>query len=301
MLRFTPPEVFLPFAEAARQEPPFGQQTFRRFRELIYQLSGIYVADNRRYFLKTRLLRRMQVLGLSSFEEYFALLTEPGPDAARERQELLNSIVVVETHFFRSPEHFTALVRSVLPELAARRHHLRLWSAGCATGEEAYSLAMVVHREFLPAFPGVQVEILGTDLSSEAIATAQAGRYFPPSLHGMPAEYRPYLQESGGEYRVVPEIRALVRFAVLNLLEEASVRSMAPVDVLFCRNVLLYFSPEVRKRVASHLVDALAPGGYLFVGATETLTGITDAVQLVHFVRTLAYRKPEGELQVPAR
>lgn len=293
MLRFTPPEAFLPFAEAARQEPPFGQQTFLRFRDLIYQLSGIYIADNRRYFLKVRLLRRMQALGLHSFEDYFERLTGLGPEAVHERQELLNSIVVVETQFFRAPEHFSALARSVLPELAAQRQRLRLWSAGCATGEEAYSLAMVVHRELLPVVPGVEVEIIGTDLSSEAIATAQQGRYLPASLHGMPEEYRCYLLESVGEYRVAPEVRALVRFAVLNLLEELSVRSMAPIDVLFCRNVLLYFSPEVRKRVISQLVETLAPGGYLFVGVTETLSGLTDAVQLVHFPRALAYRKPE--------
>ena len=293
VLRFTPPESFLPFAEAAQQEPPFGQQIFLRFREFLYQMSGIFIADNRRYFLKTRLLRRLQALGMHSFEEYFAFVTDVGPEAARERQELLNSIVVVETHFFRTPEHFTALSRWVLPELAVKRKRLRLWSAGCATGEEAYSLAMVVDRDFRPMRPDVHVEVLGSDLSSEAIAVAQSGRYLSPSLHGMPEEYRRYLQESGGEYRVVPEIRTAVRFFVLNLVEEASVRSMAPVDVLFCRNVLLYFTPEVRKRVVTCLVDALAPGGYLFVGATETLSGVAEGLQLVHFVRALAYRKPE--------
>jgi chemotaxis protein methyltransferase CheR len=294
MLRFTPPEAFLPFAEAARHEPPLGQQTFQRLREFIYQLSGIYIADNRRYFLKARLLRRLDALGLRSFEDYYAYVTDVGPEAARERQELLNSIVVVETQFFRTPEHFAALARAVLPELLRRRSSLQLWSAGCATGEEAYSLAMVAFRDILPSYAGAQIRILGTDISSEAIAQAQQGRYLAPSVQSMPPQYRDYLRESYGSYEVVPELRALVEFRVLNLVTEEAVRSVPPVDVLFCRNVLLYFTPEVRRRVVAALTEVLQPGGYLFVGATETLTGLTEQLQLVHFPKALAYRKPDA-------
>ncbi|MCS7169891.1 MAG: protein-glutamate O-methyltransferase CheR, partial [Candidatus Kapabacteria bacterium] len=192
-----------------------------------------------------------------------------------------------------SPEHFAALARHILPELARKREQLRLWSAGCATGEEAYSLAMVVHRHLLPAYPGIAVNIVGTDISSEAIAQARQGRYLLPSLHGMTEEYRHYVQEHFGEYAVVPEIRDLVDFFVHNLVDEESLRSVAPVDVLFCRNVLLYFTPEVRKRVVPGLVEVLQPGGYLFVGEVETLTGLTGALQLVHFPRALVYQKPD--------
>jgi chemotaxis protein methyltransferase CheR len=294
MLRFTPPEVFLPFAEAARQEPPLGQQTFQRLREFIYQLSGIYIADNRRYFLKTRLLRRLQALGMDSFERYYDFICSTTPEAARERQELLNSVVVLESFFFRTPEQFTALVRHVLPELARRQEKLRLWSAGCATGEEAYSLAMVVHREFMPRYPGVPVEILGTDISSEAIARARLGRYLPASLQGMPEEYRLYFREYAGEYEVVPEVRSLVQFALLNLVDTEAVSAVGPVDVVLCRNVLLYFSAEVRRRVVAALARVLRPGGYLFVGATETLFGLTQELHLVHFPRAFAYWKPDS-------
>ncbi|MEN3027447.1 MAG: protein-glutamate O-methyltransferase CheR [Chlorobiota bacterium] len=301
MLRFTPPEAFLPFAEAARQEPSLGQQTFRRLREFIYQLSGIYIADNRHYFLKARLLRRLEALGMRSFEEYYDLITDPGPLAAQERQELLNSIVVTETQFFRSPEQFTALAQHVLPELACKQQHLRFWSAGCATGEEAYSLAMVVVSQRERVLSAHSVEVFATDLSSEAIAKAQAGRYLPVHLRGLPEEYRDFVRERYGEYEVVPTVRSLVRFAVLNLLDATSVRSMAPVDVLFCRNVLLYFTPEVRRQVVATLVEVLRPGGYLFLGVTETLSGLVEGqLQLVHFPRTLAYWKPQND-QVPVR
>ncbi len=293
LLRFTPPDAFIPFAEAATQEPPLRLQTFARLRDFIYQLSGLFVADTHRYFLKVRLLRRMQLLGLRSFEEYLDYITGATPQTVQEHQELLNSIVVVETHFFRTPEHFAALGRQILPELASKRGRLRLWSAGCATGEEAYSMAMVVHRDFHPVFPHIPVEILGTDLSSEAIARAQRGRYRAPSLHGMPEVYKGYLREVWGEYEVVPEIRSVVRFQLLNLVDEDSVRAVGPVDVLFCRNVLLYLAPEVRRRVVEALCEQLLPGGYLFVGAAETLSHMTDRLQLVHFPRALAYWKPE--------
>lgn len=292
-LHFTPPEAFIPFAEAARQEPPLRVQTFARLRDFVYQLSGLFIADTHRYFLKVRLLRRMHALGLSTFEEYCDYVTDVTPQAAQERQELLDSIVVLETHFFRTPEQFAALGRQVLPELARKRRHLHLWSAGCATGEEAYSMAMVVYRDFSPAFPQVSVDILGTDVSSEAIARAQRGRYRTPSLHGMPEEYRQYLREGFGESEMVPEIRAMVRFQVLNLIDEGALRALEPADVIFCRNVLLYFTPEVRRRVVEALCEQLVPGGYLFIGATETLSQVTECLRLVHFSRALAYWKPE--------
>ncbi len=292
VLRFTPPEAFLPFAEAERQKPPLSMQTFQRLREFIYQLSGLFIADTQRYFLKVRLLRRMEELRIATFEEYFAFITDATPQAAQERRALLDSIVVVETQFFRTPEHFFVLGRQILPELAPKRERIRLWSAGCATGEEAYTMAMVVHRDFLPLYPQVSVEILGTDLSSEAIARAQRGRYLPPSLRGMPEEYREYVRESFGEYEVIPEIRSLVRFELLNLVDEQALCGVEPVDVLFCRNVLLYLAPEVRRRVVEALVDRLLPGGYFIVGATETLSQMTERLRLVHFPQALAYWKP---------
>ncbi|MCS7176110.1 MAG: protein-glutamate O-methyltransferase CheR [Candidatus Kapabacteria bacterium] len=299
MLHFTPPEAFLPFAEAAQQEPSLRHQTFRWLRDFIYQLSGIYIPEHRYYFLKARLLRRLEALGVCPFEEYCDLIGSSSPLAVKERQELLNSVILTDTQFFRSPEQFVALARYVLPELAGKRRHLRLWSAGCAIGEEAYSLAMVVASQRETVLSAHSVEVLATDLSSEAIAKAQAGRYL--HLHGLPEEYRGFVSTCHEGYEVVPAVRSLVRFSVQNLLDSVSVRSMAPVDVLFCRNVLLYFAPEVRRRVAAMLVEVLRPGGYLFLGAAETLSELVEGqLQLVRFSGTLAYRKLQDDY-VPAR
>ncbi len=146
MLRFTPPEAFVPFAEAAKEEPPLGQSTFLQLRQFIYQLSGVWIADNRQYFLKARLARRLRVLGLQRFEDYLRYVTGTDAAALREQQEMLNAIVVLESTFFRTPEHFEAIARTIVPELQRSGLPLRLWSAGCAAGEEPYSLAMVLHR-----------------------------------------------------------------------------------------------------------------------------------------------------------
>jgi chemotaxis protein methyltransferase CheR len=292
MLRFTPPEAFVPFAEAAKEEPPLGQSTFLQLRQFIYQLSGVWIADNRQYFLKARLARRLRVLGLQRFEEYLRYVTGTDAAALREQQEMLNAIVVLESAFFRTPEHFEAIARTIVPELQRSGLPLRLWSAGCAAGEEPYSLAMVLHRYGMLS---EQLELWGTDISTDAITQAQRGRY-PAATVQIPAEYEPYVVRYGPELEVIPELRQRVRFGVLNLVNTDAVHQMAPMGVILCRNVLLYFAPDVRRRVVQSLVDALVPGGYLFVGGTETLTGMDARLQLVHFPGALAYRRSEAGL-----
>jgi chemotaxis protein methyltransferase CheR len=292
MLRFTPPEAFVPFAEAAKEEPPLGQSTFLQLRQFIYQLSGVWIADNRQYFLKARLARRLRALGLQRFEEYLRYVTGTDAAALREQQEMLNAIVVLESAFFRTPEHFEAIARTIVPELQRSGLPLRLWSAGCAAGEEPYSLAMVLHRYGMLS---EQLELWGTDVSTDAITQAQRGRY-PAATVRIPAEYEPYFVRYGPELEVIPELRQRVRFGVLNLVNTDAVHQMAPMGVILCRNVLLYFAPDVRRRVVQSLVDALVPGGYLFVGGTETLTGMDARLQLVHFPGALAYRRSEAGL-----
>ncbi len=289
MLRFTPPEAFVPFAEAAKEEPPLGQSTFLQLRQFIYQLSGVWIADNRQYFLKARLARRLRALGLQRFEDYLRYVTGTDAAALREQQEMLNAIVVLESTFFRTPEHFEAIARTIVPELQRSGLPLRLWSAGCAAGEEPYSLAMVLHRYGILS---EQLELWGTDVSTDAIAQAQRGRYLAAAVQ-IPAEYEPYFVRYGPELEVLPELRQRVRFGMLNLVNSDAVHQMAPMGVILCRNVLLYFAPDVRRRVVQSLVDALVPGGYLFVGATETLTGMDARLQLVHFPGALAYRRSE--------
>ncbi len=296
MLRFTPPEAFVPFAEAAKEEPPLGQSTFLQLRQFIYQLSGVWIADNRQYFLKARLARRLRTLGLQRFEEYLRYVTGTDAAALQEQQEMLNAVVVavvvLESAFFRTPEHFEAIARTIVPELQRSGLPLRLWSAGCAAGEEPYSLAMVLQRYGMLS---EQLELWGTDVSTDAIAQAQRGRYLAAAVR-IPAECEPYFVRHGPELEVLPELRQRVRFGVLNLVNSDAVRQMAPMGVILCRNVLLYFAPDVRRRVVRSLVDALVPGGYLFVGSTETLTGMDARLQLVHFPGALAYRRSEAGL-----
>jgi chemotaxis protein methyltransferase CheR len=263
-----------------------------QLRQFIYQLSGVWIADNRQYFLKARLARRLRALGLQRFEEYLRYVTGTDAAALREQQEMLNAIVVLESAFFRTPEHFEAIARTIVPELQRSGLPLRLWSAGCAAGEEPYSLAMVLHRYGMLS---EQLELWGTDVSTDAITQAQRGRY-PAATVRIPAEYEPYVVRYGPELEVIPELRQRVRFGVLNLVNTDAVHQMAPMGVILCRNVLLYFAPDVRRRVVQSLVDALVPGGYLFVGGTETLTGMDARLQLVHFPGALAYRRSEAGL-----
>jgi chemotaxis protein methyltransferase CheR len=232
-----------------------------------------------------RLMRRLRDLGLSSFGAYYRVVTEPGGEA--EQVRMLDSICTNETHFFREPRQFEFLERQVFPEWAEqaasgrRLRKIRAWSAACSTGEEPYTLAMVLLRRF----PDWQLEILGSDLSTRVLESARAGLYRIEKAAEIPDTYRKAFMLCGtgsqqGRMKAGPEIRSLVRFERLNLSHQRWALSGA-FDLLFCRNVLIYFDPASKARVVDRLLERLHPQGYLFLGHAEGLHSLSSRVQSV--------------------
>jgi len=263
---------------------PLTDREFSLFQELIQREAGIHLTPPKRALLVGRLSRRLRALGLKSFSAYYQLVTERG---SAELTVLLDCICTNETHFFREPRQFEFLEQRVFPEwlsqLASgtRPRRIRVWSAACSTGEEPYSLAMMLWDQFPPT-SGWEIEILATDLSTRVLKQAQDGVWPVEKSKEIPPKYlKPYMlkgtRSQEGKMKVSPTLRSVVRFERANLNSDLS-----PVtglfDLIFCRNVLIYFSTESKARVVDRLLNHLAPTGYLFVGHAESLSSLTDRV-----------------------
>lgn len=260
---------------------------FAQWSALVRREAGIALGPSKKALLVGRLARRLRVLGLKNFTEYYRLVTESDP---QERIRALDCISTNETHFFREPRQFDFLERRVLPELRAercstvRRDPIRAWSAGCSTGEEPYSLAMLLLEQF-PASCGVPIEIVATDLSTRALERAAEAVWPIEKAEEIPPARRKAFMLRGvggqnGKMKAGPEIRAVVRFARVNL-NDAMYDVGGPFDFIFCRNVLIYFDLATRIRVVDRLFDQLAPRGYLFLGHAETLNGVSERARSV--------------------
>jgi chemotaxis protein methyltransferase CheR len=256
---------------------------FERVCALVYKSVGIRLSEAKRDLVYGRLARRIRQLELGSFREYLDVV-EAHPE--REFTDFVNAITTNLTSFFRERHHFDALRGKVLPELmraraAARR--VRIWSAGCSTGEEPYSLAMTVADAFPPA-SGWDVKILATDLDTNVLAHAREGVYAEDRLRHLPDDVKSrWLRRgrgaNGGNVRVAPELQRLVTFNQLNLMESWPMRG--PFDVIFCRNVVIYFDKPTQTRLFERFADMLSDDGYLFVGHSETLYRVTDRFELI--------------------
>jgi chemotaxis protein methyltransferase CheR len=267
----------------------FTTEDFNDIRARVFAHTGISLADHKRELVYGRLAKRLRALRLSSFADYCRHL-----DANEEELlELINAITTNLTSFFREPYHFDYLRETILPELLERnagRRRIRIWSAGCSTGEEPYSIAMTV-REVLPESRDWDVRVLATDIDSNVLAHAQAGIYredraaqIPPGL--LRRFFRKGVGAAAGSVRAIDELRDLIAFRRLNLMEEWPMKG--PFDVIFCRNVVIYFDKDTQRRLIGRYADLLAQGGHLFVGHSETLFKVSDRFQLVG--RTI-YRK----------
>jgi chemotaxis protein methyltransferase CheR len=265
-----------------QQEFALEDGDFRKIASLVTAKTGIQVSDRKRSFISGRLGRRLRTLGLSSFSEYCRLLE--GKDGEEERLVLVNAITTNHTAFFREPHHFEALVQTVLPSIVGgqgpRNGRLRIWSAGCSTGEEPYTLAMVL-REHAGLFPGWDIKILATDLDTNVVAYAAAGRYDAEKVQSIPETYRrKYLDVApDGSAEMGGALRSLISFAPLNLLETWPMRG--PFDIIFCRNVVIYFDKPTQRRLFDRYADLIKPDGWLFIGHSESLLHVTDRFELV--------------------
>jgi chemotaxis protein methyltransferase CheR len=276
--------------------PKMSDETYRLLREYIYQQTGIYFQDNKKYLLEGRLGKRLQVLAMCSFEQYLQLI-KYGTRRNEELRYFYDAITINETFFFRNEPQFEALEHTLVPAmLAARsprgRAKLRIWSAASSSGEEAYTIAMMYLEKLRPKYPGLELEVIGTDLNSSVLETARKGVYREYSVRNMPKLYlEKYFIAEDGRFAVRDEVKKLVRFEPMNLYDAVRMRQMTDFDVIFCCNVLIYFDAPSKIQVVSHLYDALKRGGYLFIGYAESLHGISTAFKLDNFPKTVAYKK----------
>jgi chemotaxis protein methyltransferase CheR len=261
---------------------------FRLVRRLVYEEAGIHLPDAKRVLVESRLARRLRELGLHSYEQYCELLLND--DHAAERVRMLDCITTNETHFFREPKHFDFLEKILFPSWAAqaqagaRSKRIRVWSAACSTGEEPYTLAMCLLTAF-PAESGWDIELLASDLSTRALDRAVEATWPIDKAKEIPERQRKRFMlrgigEQEGKLRCGPELRQVVRFARINLNQPPFPLS-GQFDLIFCRNVLIYFDAASRARVVSGLLERLQPHGHLFVGHSETLHNVTRKVALV--------------------
>lgn len=277
------------------------QETFDRLREMIYSKSGLEFPESKKYLLESRLKQRLVAVHCQTYEEYYNYLRFD-PNREKELVELFNCVTTNETFFFRDSTQIDCFRQFILPQAIKERERirkLRIWSAGCSSGEEPFTLAMVVAEEF-PSLANWDIEILATDLSEKILESARGGVYGPYSVRNVPPAYlRKYFTAGEGQYTVGPALRKLVKYSHLNLFDSLRMRSFRDIDVIFCRNVLIYFDQEARRKIVTSFYDALHDSGILMIGFSESLTGVNRLFRPVPWNKTVLYSKAGQGVSTP--
>lgn len=263
-------------------------------RDIISREAGIHFEENKFYFLERRVARRIKATNSSCAKEYYRLLTLG--NSAEELHHLIVAVTTNETYFYRNQPQLESFQNEALQMIAEEKrkagdYSLKLWSAGCSSGEEPYTLAIQL-KEALPDFFRWKIEILATDIDTEVLDKARMGLYEARAVKDVtPQLLKQYFQESNGSYEVSPEIKEMVTFRQLNLLDRQAMRMQMDYDFIFCRNVLIYFRDEHRKQAVNWFYDSLRPGGFIFLGHSESVGKLSAAFQLVKLNKALSYRK----------
>ncbi len=276
-----------PADPSALAGPVLADRQFRAVRELVHQVTGIHLAAGKEGLVRSRLAPRLRALGLTDFDAYLEYLDRDASGV--EFVHFLDVITTNKTSFFREPEHFRLLQREIFPSIAARGQRARIWSAGCSSGEEPYTIAIVAREVLGAGADGVR--ILATDLSTRVLRRAREAVYRDQDIADVPPAlaHRHFVRAPGSPdaQRVADQTRALVQFARLNLMGDWPMRG--PFDAIFCRNVMIYFNRETQQKLVARYARLLAPGGWLFVGHSESLTALDHDLQ---YVQPAVYRKP---------
>ncbi len=263
--------------------------TFKELRDYIYDKSGIYIPDTKRYFIENRLLKRIQDKKLEGFDEYLCFLKNN--PCREEMAKLFDAITTNETYFFREQHQLDVFMNTVVPMVSKlkRSKHIRVWSAACSTGEEPYTISMMLAEAGIMS----PQELIGSDISDGVLASAKRAVYSSYSIRNVPESYlRKYFICNGQvSYEVKNEIKGSVNFANINLVKDGEVKRIRSMDVIFCRNVLIYFDDKSKQKAISNIYDSLVPGGYLFVGSSESLHNITRAFKPVIINKVVIYQK----------
>lgn len=265
--------------------PSITDQEFARFQSLIYKIAGIQMAESKKVLLVGRLTKRLKHYNLPNFAEYYKLVSAPGQSA--ELQMMVDLLTTNETYFFREPKHFEYLDSDILAKVKPGSP-FAIWSAACSSGEEPYTLAMVLADRFGDS----AWQITASDISTAVLARAQSGHYPIERSKGISREHLSKYCLKGtrsqeGTFMISKKLRDRIRFMQINL--NASLPDIGPFDVIFLRNVMIYFDMETKRHVVANLITKLKPGGYFIVGHSETLNGITDKLQAI---KPTIYRKP---------
>ncbi|MBV9510396.1 MAG: protein-glutamate O-methyltransferase CheR [Caulobacteraceae bacterium] len=266
----------------------------RRFCDFLYARTGMQFGENKRYYIERRLYDRLAETGEASFAAYFIRLRADPDEAAKA----VNSFTVNETYFYREDKQLRCLSGDILPRIAEGKEpggKIRIWSVPCATGEEPYSIALWLLENWRMV-DAYNIEIVGSDIDTAALAAARAGRYAARSLSRLPEHVvHDYFEPAGrGAYHIIPDLTESVSFTEANLVDRTSMTAHGLFDVIFCRNVLIYFDDESRAKAAEGLFAALVPGGFVCLGHTESMTRISDRFEARRFADAIVYQRPEA-------
>jgi chemotaxis protein methyltransferase CheR len=271
-----------------------NEDEYRAFRELFYRRTGIWFEDSKRYFVDRRLADRIEATGSESFRQYYLRLrfSEDGP----EWQALINAMTVNETYFFREAHQFDCLVNSMLSEIAVSKPEggrIRIWSVPSSSGEEPYSIAIYLLERWRH-LERYEVEILASDIDTGILEQARRGVYSQRSVQHLPNDYlRKYFHPlSNGDYQICEDLRQSVQFSQVNLMDSGATRRFRNVDVIFCRNLLIYFDDASRRRAAEVFYDALNHGGFICLGHSESMSRISSLFTVRRFPDAIVYQKP---------
>lgn len=279
------------------KELKISDQEFTNLRDFIYAECGIYIADNRKYLLENRLGNRLKKLNLKGFDEYYNLLRFDA-GKAMEIKKLFEVITTNETSFYRNPPQLEVFQKEILPDVLAgcRKNgkKLRIWSAGCSTGEEPYTISMIINEVLKNEIPAWDIRITANDLSERVLESARKAVYNDYTLRTTPPDLvRRYFDVGEGQNRLKQEIKRLVSFGQINLNDRAQLKRVERSQIVFCRNVIIYFDDEMKKKVINAFYDNLLPGGYLVIGHSESLHNITRAFKPIHYPGSIIYKKEE--------
>jgi len=280
------------------REVELSEEEFRLLRDFVHERFGLYFDDSQRLSLRSRLLGRLSSLDLRSFEDYYHYLRF-GPQRHDELQRMITHLTNNETYFYREAVQLQVFADHVLKGLRERKSRrgqrsLRILSAGCSTGEEVHTLSMIVYDSG-QFFWNWDVQIVGLDVDAVALEKARKAVYYHNSFRAIsPAVQERHFVKLGAGAQVREPIRRLVKLRQGNIIEASSYEGLLPLDAIFCRNVLIYFSDQASQRAVRTFYDALAPGGYLMLGHAESLSRITDVFTAIRFPGTMIYQKPEA-------
>ena len=268
------------------------EEEFRLIRDLIYSHCGLFFDQDSKYLLDKRLVKRLAQHNLPGFRDYYQFL-KYDRRKDEELSDIMDILTTNETYFFREGFQLTAFTDEILPELKVlkeRERTLRIWSSGCSTGEEPYTIAMLLLEQEL--FPGWRIEIVGSDISQRVVQHARKGVYTKSSFRCTEERYlKRFFTETEGGYRICDEVRELVSISHMNLFDANRLALLGKMDLIFCRNVIIYFDLASKKRVIDAFYNTLRSGGFLLLGHSESLMNLTTAFALRHLKNDMVYQK----------